>query len=138
MKKILILALGLITLNVFASCDRPVTFNNLPSKAQQFITQHFKGVEVISAKFDDGSYDVYLADGTELEFDRKGEWKDVDCKMRAVPTAIVPTNIANYVKSKFPNNLIVKIEKVFKGYDVELDSDLDLKFDSNGNFIYVD
>ncbi len=138
MKKVLILILALFTVNVFASCDRPVTFSDLPSKAQQFINQHFNGIEVISVVADDGHYEVYLSDGTELEFDRKGEWRDVDCKRKAVPAAIIPTNITNYVKSKFPSNFIVRIEKKHVGYEVELDNDLDLRFDKNGNFQNVD
>ena len=57
---------------------------------------------------------------------------------RAVPAAIVPAAISKYVKAKFPNNTIVKISKKYAGYDIELDSDLELKFDKNGNYIGID
>ncbi|MBO4581737.1 MAG: PepSY-like domain-containing protein [Bacteroidales bacterium] len=138
MKKVLILTLSLITLSAVACHDRPVTFNDLPQKAQQFINTHFKNIGVLSAKFDDGNYEVILKNGTEIEFSRQGEWKDVDCHTTAVPSAIIPAAIRDYVKAQFPDNIIVKIERDYNGYDIELDNDLDLKFDKNGNYLYID
>jgi hypothetical protein len=137
MKKLFVLLLGLMTLNVFASNDRPVTFQQLPQKAQQFITTHFKGVEVLSATVDD-DYEVYLANGTKVEFTLAGDWKEVKCPGSAVPTAIIPAAITKYVKANFPNTKIVKIDKKYSGYDVELNSDMELKFDKNGNFLAID
>ncbi|MCR4872906.1 MAG: PepSY-like domain-containing protein [Bacteroidales bacterium] len=138
MKKLLVLLLCVAAVNVYAVTDRPVTFAQLPQKAQQFITKHFSGVEFLSGKQDDGEYEVYLIDGTEIDFTAAGDWKDVDCHTRAVPAAIVPAAISKYVKAKFPNNTIVKISKKYAGYDIELDSDLELKFDKNGNYIGID
>ena len=138
MKKLLILTLLLIVSSTFACNDRPITFNNLPQKAQQFINTHFKNVEMFSAKYDDGEYEVILKNGTKIEFTRQGEWKDVDCQTSEVPSTIVPSAIRNYVKTQFPNNFIVKIELNHNGYDIELDNDFDLKFDKTGNFLYAD
>ena len=138
MKKLLVLLLSVAAINVYAVTERPVTFAQLPQKAQQFITKHFSGVEFLSGKLDDGEYEVYLADGTEIDFTSTGDWKDVDCHTRAVPAAIVPAAITKYVKAKFPNNVIVKISKKYAGYEIELDNDLDLKFDKNGNFLTFD
>ncbi|MBP5412446.1 MAG: PepSY-like domain-containing protein [Bacteroidales bacterium] len=133
MKKVLILTLSLITLSAVACHDRPVTFNDLPQKSQQFLNTYFKNIGLLSAKYDDGEYEVVLKDGTKIEFSRQGEWKEVDCHTKAVPSGIVPTAISNYVKTNFPDNIIVKIERTYNGYDIELDNDLDLKFDKNGN-----
>lgn len=138
MKKFLFLLLGFFTLNAMASNDQPVSFNNLPQKAQQFINQHFSGVGFLSAKLDDGQYEVRLKNGTEIEFTAQGEWKEVDCHTTAVPAAIVPANITKYVKAQFPNNIIVKISKKYNGYEIELNSDIELKFDAKGNFLYAD
>lgn len=138
MKKKLLLLLSVIALNVTAFADIPVTFAQLPQEAQQFINKHFNGVEFLSAKQDDGEYEVMLKDGTKIEFTLQGEWKDVDCLVRAVPAAIVPVAIANYVKTNFPNNIITEIEKKYNGYEIELETGLELKFDKNGNFLYAD
>ena len=138
MKKVLALLLCVMALNVFAGPDRPVTFAQLPQKAQQFITKHFSGIDFLSGKQDYGEYEVYLSDGTEIDFTATGDWKDVDCHTRAVPAAIVPAAITKYVKTQFPNNIIVKISKKYAGYEVELNNDMELKFDKNGNFQYID
>lgn len=138
MKKFLILLLGFFTLTAMANNDYPVSFNNLPQKAQQFINQHFKDVGFLSAKQDDGNYEVTLKNGTEIEFTSQGDWKDVDCHNTAVPAAIVPAGITKYVKAQFPNNIITKIEKKYNGYEIELNNDMDLKFDQKGNFLYAD
>jgi len=50
----------------------------------------------------------------------------------------VPANITKYVKAQFPNNIIVKISKKYNGYEIELNSDIELKFDAKGNFLYAD
>ena len=137
MKNLFVLLLGLMTLNVFAVNDRPITFKELPQKSQQFITTHFSGVEVLSVTVDD-DYEVYLANGTKVEFTLQGEWKEVKCHGSAVPAAIIPAAITKYVKAQFPNTTIVKIDKKYSGYEVELNNDLELKFDKNGNFLAVD
>ena len=138
MKKLLVVLLSVIALNVYAVTDRPVTFQELPQKAQQFVNKHFSSVGFLSAKQDDGEYEVMLKDGTKIEFTLQGDWKDINCHTRAVPAAIVPATITNYVKTNFPNNIITKIEKKYNGYDIELETDLELKFDKNGNFLYAD
>ena len=138
MKKIIILALGMISLNLFASCDKFITYHELPQKAQAFIAEHFNGIDVLSVKYDDGEYEVVLANGNEIDFDRAGEWKDVDCHTMPVPAGIVPQAIATYVHEKFPDNFIVQIEKDMNRYKVDLNNDLDLVFDKNGNFLHVD
>lgn len=136
MRKLIVL-LGIITL-AFVSCDRPLTFEKLPQQAQQFINQNFKDVGFLSAMKDDGKYDVVLKDGTEIEFTRKGEWKKVDCHLTAIPEAVIPLTILTYVKAQFPDNFIVKIDKDSREYEVELNNNIDLKFDKNGNFMYAD
>lgn len=138
MKKLLILLLGLITLSAVACNDRPVQFKDLPQGAQQFINQHFKDIGMLSAKLDDGEYEVMLNNGTKIEFSRSGEWKKVDCHTTAVPSAIIPAPITKYVTAQFPNNFIVKIDKDYNDYEIELNNDIDLKFDKAGNFLYAD
>ena len=138
MKKLLVLLLGIFTLTAVGCDDRPISFNDLPQQAQQFINQHFNTVGFLSARVDVGEYEVTLNDGTEIDFTRQGEWKKVDCHTTAVPAAIIPAGIKNYVAAQFPNNIIVKIDKDRNDYEVELNNDIDLKFDLKGNFLYAD
>ena len=136
MKKVLVLLLSVMALNVYAFADKPVTFAQLPLKAQQFITKHFSGVQFLSATMDD-DYEVYLANGTKVEFTLQGDWKEVKCT-GGVPAAIVPAAISKYVKTNFANAAIVKIDKKYSSYEVELNNGMELKFDTKGNFLAID
>jgi len=122
--------------------DKIIPANQLPAQAQTFVQTHFPEQSISYAKIDKDfgkkTYEVRLANGVELEFDKSGSWDKVDCKNRAVPAKLVPAAIANYVKKNFAGITIVKIDKERNGYEVELSNDLDLKFNSKGKLIKVD
>ncbi len=141
--------LQLMLMFVFAasliSCekaDQPMTSNELPKAAQDFIKQHFPNETIASVLKDyEGvsyTYDVKFVSRKDLEFDKNGEWLQVDCLNEAVPIAIIPTNIASYVSTQYPQYFIVEIERETYSYNVELNSGLDLVFDKNGNFKHID
>ena len=77
-------------------------------------------------------------DGTEIEFDSKGQWDNIDCKRAAVPAVLIPDAIAEYVRQSFPGQVIVKIDKETFGHEIELASGLELKFDKKGKLVNVD
>lgn len=128
----------------FTSCDndRLIESDRLPEQAQQFIKTHFPDCGVHQAVRDhdeDGvTYDVYLSCAIQLEFDKSGEWIEVNCAPNQVPDAIVPDKILSYVKTNYPDEYIVKIEKERVQYDVRLNNRVELKFDRNGNFLHID
>lgn len=87
-------------------------------------------------------YEVVLADGTEIEFNGKGEWKTVDVNHGIVPAGVIaslPAPITAYLSTSFAN---VPVEKVRKGfwpaYKVELVNDLELEFNSKGMCTNID
>ena len=140
MKKIIFSILCLVSTTLIA-CNHeeiPVNPNDLPKAAQSFIQKYFAKSTIAIAIKDGNEYEVKFANGYEIDFDKNGEWKDVDCQMTAIPQGIVPTTIDTYVKNNFAQNFIVKISRDRHGYDVELNNDLDLEFDSNGKFIRID
>jgi hypothetical protein len=121
--------------------DRIIPAEQLPAAAKTFIQKTFPGQTVSYAKIDfDGrkKYEVRLSNGTEVEFDKNGNWDKVDCNYSAVPASLVPTNIANYVKTHFAGAKVVKIDKERHGYDVELSNDLELKFNKQGQLMNID
>ena len=138
MKKLLVILMSFIALGAFVSCDRVVSPEKLPAQAKQFLAAHFNGVEVLSVRKDGGQYDAVLFDGTELEFTRGGKWIKVDCGMNPLPAGILPASTAQYLTSKFPMNFATQVKYEQKRYEVELDNDLDLVFDKNGNFMGAD
>ena len=114
----------------------------LPEAAKTFIKQYFPENTIIYAEKEveikGTTYEVRLDDGTKVDFDGKGIWDKVNCKIKAVPAALVPEPIAAYVNASFTGQQIVKIDKERYGYEIELSCDLDLKFNKQGKLIRVD
>lgn len=147
MRKMKYLLIALFAVLQFTACDSDddlvVKTGDLPTAAQTFLNQYFPDMKIVQVKLDAEKmgrhYDVKLADGSELEFDENGNWTEVDCKTRAVPSAIVPTPIANYVVSNYNAGVfIVKIEREISGYEIELSNGLDIKFNNEFNVIKVE
>ena len=145
MKKLLLILMSVVAMTAFVSCeDKPVSADKLPAKAKTFLSTYFPGVEIISViKEEDGDYDVDLVDGTDVDFRSNGEWKKVDCADRPVPVGFFPASISTYVATNYPGHFIEEIELEHNRYKVGLsvlgvDTDVDLLFDKNGNFIGFD
>jgi hypothetical protein len=121
--------------------DVMIAATQLPAAAQTFVKKTFPNATIAYAEKDgfvNPSYEVHLSDGTKVEFDRRGIWNKVDAQLQPVPAHLVPTAIANYVKTNFTGVQIVKIDKEPYGYEIELSNDLDLKFNRAGALIAMD
>lgn len=148
MKKIFItltiVLIGLVAFhtNAAADNDKPIEVSQLPAAAQQTISKHFSGKKVAMAKQETGllerSYDVVFTTGEKVEFDRKGNWTEIDCKLSSVPTALVPSKIASYVKTNYPDTKILKIEKDKNEYEVKLSNRMEITFNKSFQVIDID
>lgn len=123
--------------------DKMITYNQLPSNAKTFLSSQFKGVKTAQIIEDReiygvDEYKVILSNGVKVEFDRKGNWKEVDGEYQRIPTGFIPASIKSYVSQRFPNTHIQKIEKERWSYSVELSNGIDIDFDSKGNFKKID
>ena len=120
-----------------------VALTNFPVKAQDFIKQNFSNSDIYySIKEVDRSetkYKTQLKDGTKIEFDVNGDWKEVKNGMnKPIPTKFFPGNISKYIQKNYPKIDVNKIEKDAKDKEIKVEliqNNLDLKFDLNGNFI---
>lgn len=119
-----------------------ITITELPAKAQTFLKKHFgtenptyiiKDKETFST-----DYKVQFANKIEVEFDGNGDWEEVDGHHTAIPTAIVPTAIATYVKTNFNDAQVTSLDKGRWGYEVNLNNGLELEFDLSGKFLRID
>ena len=144
MKRI-ILSLAVLMMaagTAFAGNDKPITVDELPVAAKQFITTYFPDVKVSYAKLEkelfSKSYEVVFANGNKLEFNSKGEWKDVDCKFAEVPEGIVPQQIKKHVTANHEEAKIVEIERDRRDYEIKLSNGLELKFNMKFNLIDID
>lgn len=144
MKKLLaiVMAMFVCVAAVKADNEVPVTVNELPATAQTFINTHFKDKKVALAKKETGffelSYDVIFTDGNKLEFDRNGNWKEVNCKYSSVPAAVVPQQISDYVKANYAGINILSIEKDDREYEVRLANRVELTFTLQFQLLDID
>lgn len=144
MKKLLLLFVCLFTLQTIARADddKPIQVSQMPQKAQQFIKQHFAGSNIAMAKVESDflqkSYDVIFTDGNKVEFDKKGNWTEVNCKFSVVPQGIIHSPIQKYTATNYPDAKVLKIERDKTDYEVKLSNGWELKFDSKFNLIDID
>ena len=101
----------------------------------EFVKTYFPKANVLIVKPEWDEYEVRLSDGTQIEFNRSSEWKKIDCEHSTtyptVPAKLVPEQITNYVSTSFANQGIIKIEKQRRGWEIELNNELEIKFDKN-------
>ena len=134
----------IVSCNMVANAgnDKPISVNALPAKAQTLLNNHFNGQKVMLATIESGvvsrSYDVVLQNGTKLEFDKKGNLTEIDCKQGNVPALLIPQAIKNYLKDNYAGQSVKKIEMNKKEYEVELTNGLDLTFNKHFQLIDID
>lgn len=145
MKKIILALVAIFSIGVFSAVadnDKVINKNQLPAQAQQFISEHFSGVELSYAKQERDilkkSYEVRLANGVKIEFNEKGVWEEVDCQFSEVPAEIIPVAIKKYVDDNFAGEKVISIERNRYNYEVKLSNRLELKFDKDFNIYDID
>ena len=134
----------MVSFNMVANADndKPISVNALPAKAQILLNNNFNGQKVMLATIELGvvsrNYDVVLQNGTKLEFDKKGNLTEIDCKRGIVPALLIPQAIKNYLKDNYAGQSVKKIEMNKNEYEVELTNGLDLTFNKHFQLIDID
>lgn len=143
-KMIMMMALAIATALAMQSCEKKdvaIDSTRLPEAAQSFVVTYFPQATIqrVVKDYDDGThtYKVILSDGTFIEFSSGGEWRDIENSVTGVPEAIIPDSILDYIATNYTNSFVVGIE-FRKLYVVDLNSDLELIFSKNGEFMRVD
>ncbi|MBR1928693.1 MAG: PepSY-like domain-containing protein [Paludibacteraceae bacterium] len=144
MKKIIfnsIFAL-LFCMNACADNEKIIAFEQLPQNAQAVVTTAFKGEQISYVTEDkdllNTDYEVRFQSGAKVEFDQNGNLKKVDCNLNQVPDQLIPQQVLEYVKAKFPNAFITEYGKDDRRWKAELSNKLELIFDKNYNFVGID
>ena len=142
MKKIVYLALfiGFALTNTSCNSDKKAQVINT------FVKTYFPDAEVIANIKDGLDCDVTLSDYTQIGFDGNLfgnlEWDEVDCRHASLPTAVpvalVPVEITNYVNRIEGGQSITKIAKDNNGWDIELSNGLEIEFDKRFNVVDFD
>jgi hypothetical protein len=132
---------------VFISCEEKelITKSALPQASIKFIDTHFDGVDISmivkETETFSRNYTVYMANGFEIDFTKSGEWDKVDGENTSIPESILtllPQGILTYVEGSIPDYSIVEINKERSKYEISLSNDMDLKFNSKGEFLRLD
>ena len=116
---------------------------DLPAAAQSFLKNNFKaGVSLIKIDKTMGhvkDYEVILTDGSEVEFDGSGNWKEIDVpRGKSVPDSVLPALTKSYIKQNHNGQKVVGIERSRSGFSVDLTDGIELKVDKTGAFIRYD
>ncbi len=143
--KILFLAIAIMLLSsavIHAGYDKPIRFEQLPSKAQQFIKTHFPNSKIAIAKkeieFIGCSYDVIFTNGDKLEFGKNGNWTEISCKYTKVPIEIIPPEILKYVKNNYPDEYVIEIDRKNNYYEINLSNRVEVEFSKRFEIIDID
>lgn len=145
MKKALLI-LATLLINAFAlhaeDAHRIITFEELPVKAQEFVTTHFSGQTIrfvrIEIEVTKTEYTVRFENGMEIEFNSNGDWDEVESHAECLPTGFLNDNILNYLTQNYPNCCVHEISKGRHKFEIELDTGIELIFNKNGEFLRYD
>lgn len=122
---------------------KEIVQRELPAQAKAFLSEYFPSAQIASAVHDTewpGEYVVYLTDGTKVEFYDDGTWNEIDAPRGGnLPEVLLPDTIINYLAENYSDERVIGISRERgAGYEVDLGSGLDLRFDSSGKFIGYD
>ncbi len=127
--------------------DKKISVDEIPPKAKQFISTHFgKDGSIVHAEKKWYSYEVYLANGFEIDFYTDGEWKEIEAHRQEIPSTVIntlPKKISDYITEKFKGWTMTELKKKKYGYEIELvnpaaGSDVEIKFNHQGDMLKVD
>lgn len=122
--------------------EQVIAYDQVPEPAKAIVAVHFDASQISYVTVDKGlldcDYEVKFNDGRSLEFNKAGELTKVDCKQTEVPSALIPELVRQYVKANFPNAFITEWSKDDRRWKAELNSGLDLEFNSNYEFVRID
>lgn len=132
---LLLSAMALFADNEKITRDKSV----LPSACRTFLSAYFHQSEISHIKIESNllgtkGYDVILTNGVNVEFDKSGEWKEIEARHAFIPLKVLPDRIADYIRNNFPDNTVISADKDTREYEIKLNNDLELKFDRNGYF----
>ena len=146
MKKLFLTAMVAIATTTASLADereRLVNLNELPQTARTFLSAHFSdktlAYAVAERQYAGDEYEVVYTDRTSVDFRASGDWESVSCKYAAVPDAIVPQQIKDYVANgQFAGQQIRTIDRGAHSWEIELASGSEVKFDLRFNVLDVD
>ncbi|PVX49295.1 putative PepSY-like beta-lactamase-inhibitor [Balneicella halophila] len=136
-----ILLLGLMIFSVFG-CEKEeiIKENELPSSIKSYLDTHFTSCNTTKIIKDEESnelsYDITLDCGVNIEFNGNNQVIDIDGTSQ-LPNSVIPSNILDYTSTNYSNDFIIGWELEGNNQRVEMNTNVVLEFDSNGDFLRI-
>ena len=131
---LLLVAMMAISFNAKADHDQVITFDQMPEAAQV----HFAGKVPLVVTVDWDDYTIRYESGEKVEFDKQGNWKEINCRSTCVPAELIPEQIKSHIQATFPGSAIIKLERNRRGYEVKLNNGLEVEYDPTFQIIDID
>lgn len=143
MKRFIIaIALIFASTAVVSADERPIDVGQMPKAAINFLKANFADVSVMYANVErdvlETDYEVGLVDGTRIDFNGMGEWREVTNKRTGVPSKLLPATINDYLKTNYPDAHYITIERSSRKYEVKLTNGVEVLFTPDGRLIGFD
>ena len=127
-----------LSFNVKADNDQVITFDQLPASAQDFHKQYFGDKVPLAVTMDWDDYTIIYQSGEKVEFNKQGEWKEINCRVSTVPTGLIPEQIQTHINATFPGTTIIEIDRGLRGYGVKLNNGLEIEYNTTFQVIDID
>lgn len=138
--KALLLLIAMLSMSFTAKADHDqvITYNQLPQAAQELLKANFADKVPLIITMDWDDFTIRYESGEKVEFNKKGEWKEIECYGSTVPANLIPEQIKKSVQAQFPGTSILKIERNRRGYEVKLNNGREVEYDLNFNVLDID
>lgn len=135
MKKLLLTVLFIFSSFTYCLSDEIIISpNELPNTVKEFVQKFFPGTSIMYAEIDYNEYDIRLNSGAEIEFDKSGDWKEIKTYQN-FPTEIIPTPAVQAIKKQYPGAFIIKVEKIWNGYEIKTSNMMEIYIDNKGKIL---
>jgi len=144
MKKALLILITLFNAYALQAEDahRIITFEELPIKAQEFVTTYFSSQTIRFVRMEievtKTEYTVRFENGMEIEFNSNGDWEEVESHSECLPSGFLSEMILNFLNKNHPNYCLNEIARDRHKIEVELANGLEIVFNKSGEFLRYD
>lgn len=142
MKKSFLFAVIMLLACTACGKDQVISYDQLPANAKNVVEKYFDKNNIAYVKKDGigdwVEYEVKFLNQDEVDFNSNGEVRSVEMKSGAVPSELVPQQILDFVAKNYAGQTIVQYSVIYRGYEIELSSGLEIKFDKQCNVTELD
>ncbi|MBQ0118905.1 MAG: PepSY-like domain-containing protein [Bacteroidales bacterium] len=138
MKKLVSIALCMLTLTACADEKKVITLEALPQAALNILTQHIQKENVLLVTQEGNGrwaeYEVRMNDQSDWEFDGQGSLEKVEIRS-GVPADLIPAAILSQVRASYPNAIVIEYNIDRHDQEVKLNNGIELTFSLAGKLL---